>query len=60
MENYQKPTDQEILEQTTHDKEQLISQGVTTVECDPDEADLLGAFKEDALSEEDALEAIHD
>ena len=57
---YQKPTDQDILEQTTHDKEQLISQGVTTVECDPDEADLLGAFKEDALSEEDALDATID
>ena len=57
---YQKPTDQEILEQTTHNKEQLISQGVTTVEFDPDEADLLGAFKEDALSEEDALDAVQD
>jgi len=29
-------------------------------EFDPDEAELAGAFKEDALSEADALDSIHD
>ena len=60
MKEYHKPTDKELLEQSVQEKEKLIMQGVTNIEFDPEEADLLGVFKEDALNEEDALEAALD
>lgn len=41
-------------------KERLVAEGHTNIEFDPDEADLLGAFEETALSEEDALESRFD
>lgn len=60
LKQYQKPSDEEILDQVTREKEILVRQGVTIVEFDPEEADLCGAFEEDALSEEDAYEARYD
>lgn len=58
---YTRPTDKESLSETTNEKLSLISQvpGVVT-EFDPEEAELAGAFREDALSAEDAEEAVFD
>ena len=59
--NYQRPTDTELLEQTTNEKLAAISQVPGfDVEFDPEEAELAGAFRETALSEDDALDAIYD
>mgnify|MGYP007123244478 FL=1 len=59
--NYQRPTDRELLEQTTNEKLAAISEVPGfDVEFDPEEAELAGAFRETALSEEDALDAIYD
>ncbi len=59
--NYQRPTDRELLEQTTNEKLAAISEVPGfDVEFDPEEAELAGAFQETALSEEDALDAIYD
>lgn len=59
--NYQRPTDRELLEQTTNEKLAAISDVPGfDVEFDPEEAELAGAFRETALSEEDALDAIYD
>ena len=59
--NYQRPTDRELLEQTTNEKLAAISEVPGfDVEFDPEEAELAGAFQETALSEEDALAAIYD
>lgn len=59
--DYQHPTDAELLEQTTNEKIAAISAVPGfEVEFDPEEADLAGAFRETALSEEDALDAIYD
>ena len=59
--NYQRPTDRELLEQTTNEKLAAISEVPGfDVEFDPEEAELAGAFQETALSEEDALYAIYD
>jgi hypothetical protein len=43
-------------------EEKLADLGVpgATVEVDPDEADVLGAFREEALTEEDARESSMD
>lgn len=57
--NYQRPTDRELLEQTTNEKLAAISEVPGfDVEFDPEEAELAGAFQETALSEEDALDAL--
>lgn len=59
--DYQRPTDRELLEQTTDEKLAAISSVPGfDVEFDPEEAELAGAFRETALSEEDALDAIYD
>lgn len=59
--DYQRPTDRELLEQTTDEKLAAISSVPGfAVEFDPEEADLAGAFRETALSEEDALDATYD
>lgn len=59
--NYQRPTDRELLEQTTNEKLAAFSEVPGfDVEFDPEEAELAGAFQETALSEEDALDAIYD
>lgn len=57
---YTKPSDKELLNQTTDEKLHLVSMGVIGVEFDPEEAELAGAFEENALSEEDALAARFD
>ena len=59
--NYVRPTDEENLNETTDEKLSLISRvpGLST-EFDPEEAELAGAFKEDALSEKDAEKAVFD
>lgn len=55
---YTRPTDAENLNETTNEKLVLLSSvpGMA-VEFDPEEAELAGAFQEDALSAEDAEEA---
>ena len=59
--NYQRPTDTELLEQTTNKKLTTTNQVPDIdVEFDPEEAELAGAFRETALSEDDALDAIYD
>ena len=59
--NYQRPTDRELLEQTTNEMLAAISEVPGfDVEFEPEEAELDGAFQETALSEEDALDAIYD
>lgn len=59
--NYVRPTDEQILRETVKGKLQLLSDvpGIE-VEFDPEEAELAGAFREDALSAEDAWEARFD
>lgn len=58
---YIRPTDTENLNETTDEKLALISRVPGMVmEFDPEEAELAGAFREDAMSEEDALEAMFD
>lgn len=59
--DYERPSDRELLEQATNAKLAAISEvpGFET-EFDPEEAELAGAFRETALSEEDALDAIYD
>ena len=58
---YTRPTDEENLRETTREKlAQMSSAPGMVVEFDPEEADLAGAFEEDALSDEDALEARFD
>lgn len=59
--DYERPSDRELLEQTTNEKLAAISEVPGfEVEFDPEEAELAGAFRETALSEEDALDAIYD
>lgn len=55
---YTRPTDEENLNETTNEKLTLMSRvpGLP-VEFDPEEAELAGAFVEDALSAEEAEEA---
>lgn len=54
-------TDEEVLRETVKEKLQLASDvpGLV-VEFDPEEAELAGAFVEDALTDEDAWEARYD
>ena len=49
-----------INEQALQEKLDDMETPGAVIEFDPDEADQLGAFIEDALSEEDALEAASD
>lgn len=59
--NYVRPTDAENLKSTTDEKIKLIgSVPGLELEFDPEEADLAGAFREDALSAEDAEAAVYD
>lgn len=54
--NYVRPTDQEILEQTVKEKLELIySMPGLRVAFDPDEAELAGAFRDEAVGLEDVL-----
>lgn len=58
---YVRPTDEENLDESTNEKLRAISENPgLIVEFDPEQAELAGAFPEDAMSEEDALEAMYD
>ncbi|MFO9347291.1 hypothetical protein SDB24_03965 [Legionella pneumophila serogroup 1] len=49
----------ELMDVITEKYEDLVIPGFL-VEVSPIEADIMGAFVEDALNEEDAMEAIYD
>lgn len=49
----------ELMDVLSEKFEDLVTPGFL-VEVSPIEADLMGAFFEDALSEDDALEAVYD
>lgn len=58
--SYVRPTDEENLSESTNEKLAAISENPgLIVEFDPEQAELAGAFEEDALNEEDALEAMY-
>lgn len=58
--SYVRPTDEENLSESTNEKLTAISENPgLIVEFDPEQAELAGAFEEDALNEEDALEAMY-
>lgn len=56
----EKPSEREIFEDTIREKALDADIPGFVVECSPEEAETLGAFEEDALSEEDALESTCD
>ncbi|AMD93383.1 hypothetical protein [Desulfomicrobium orale] len=59
--SYVRPTDEENLSESTNEKLAAISENPgLIVEFDPEQAELAGAFREDAMSEEDALDAMYD
>ena len=58
--SYVRPTDEEVLRETLKVKGEHLSVPGCEVEFDLDEAELCGVFKEDALSEKDAKEAVFD
>lgn len=49
----------ELLDVISEKLEDLVIPGFL-VEVSPDEADIMGAFLEDALSEAEAMEAVYD
>jgi len=55
-----KPSEKEIFEQVLREKTLDADIPGFMVECSPEEAEALGAFEEDALSEVDALESACD
>lgn len=58
---YTRPTDEENLSESTNEKLRAMSENPgLIVEFDPEQAELAGAFREDAMSEEDALDAMYD
>lgn len=59
--NYVRPDDATILRELVEEKCNLLSEvpGVE-VEFSPDEADMAGAFQEDALADEDSRDACYD
>ncbi len=52
------PSEREKLEQASKQIDQLASQGLV-MDVDPDVADFMASFDEDALSSEDAEESIY-
>lgn len=61
LNNYVRPDDATTLREIVEEKCNLLSEvpGVE-VEFSPDEADMAGAFREEALTDEDASEAAYD
>lgn len=61
IDTYERPSDEQTLLETVEEKCRLLSEvpGLA-VEFDPEEADMSGAFVEDALSLEDAEDAVFD
>lgn len=58
---YIRPTDEENLSESTNEKLRAMSENPgLIVEFDPEQAELAGAFREDAMNEEDALDAMYD
>ena len=59
--NYVRPDDATALREVVEEKCSLLSEvpGME-VEFSPDEADIAGAFREDALTDDDAREAAYD
>ncbi|MCZ2328964.1 hypothetical protein [Bartonella sp. F02] len=52
--------EQKYADEVLNEKMKALMTPGLKVECDPDEAERLGAFAEDALSEEDAFEGVID
>lgn len=57
---YTRPDEATTLRESVEEKCALLSVPGLEVEFDPEEAELCGAFEEDALSAEEALEASQD
>lgn len=57
-EHYQYPDESTARKESLDEKCAEMDVPGHMVEFDPDEAELCGAFREDALSEEDALDAV--
>ena len=59
-EHYQRPDEATALRETVEEKCAELDVPGHVVEFDPEEAEMCGAFFEDALDEKDALEASQD
>lgn len=59
MEEYTRPSEEEILQESIAAKLQDLNAGLV-VDFDPDEAEALGYYPEDALDLEDALDSRYD